>query len=165
MNIIKQIISKKKRFTGVLFIFAFLALLIFFIKPISVFAEGNPFVPTTDILNTGLSADFGADELAQASYNLANLKDITGAYYDSTNNRMVFIGTTTGSNPNYNQDDMYEAVHSILSNNTLPSLSIDDIPSNPASSTANVNYTGGIQNTSFANELFNADYKLKQYAI
>jgi RHS repeat-associated protein len=165
VNTVLKTIFNKKISNRLFTVIALIALFSYVFTPHSVLADGNPFIPTTDILNTGLSAQFGADELAQASYAIANLKDITGAYYDTTNKRIVFIGTTTGTSPNYNQDDMYEAVQAILTNNTLPSLSIDDNPSNPTSPTAIVNYSGGIQNSSFANELFNADYKLKQYAI
>src|SRR5205814_514691 len=106
-----------------LLFFAIFYLLVSSLRPTLVNAEGNPFVPSTDMLNTGLTAQIGADELNTASQNIANFKDIVGAYYDATLNRIVFIGTTTGTNPNYNQDDMAVAVQSILYRGTLPTIS------------------------------------------
>ena len=163
-EIIKAILRKKIH-KSALIVFALFYLIISSLKPIPALAEGNPFVPTTDTLNTGLSAQIGADELNTASQNIANFTDIAGAYYDSTLNRIVFIGTTGGSGPKFNQDDVAVAVKAIFYNNSTPSLSIDDDSNNPSSSTAIVTYTGGIQNTNLANVLFNADYKLKQYVI
>jgi YD repeat-containing protein len=133
--------------------------------PKSAFAEGNPFVPTTDIMETGLIAQVGSNSLFTASQNIANFTDITGAYYDATLNRIVFIGTTRGSSPKFNKDDMAVAIQSIIFNNTMPDVNIGDDPSNPGSSTAVVTYTGAIQNTNLGNVLFNSDYKLKQYVI
>src|SRR5260221_3481499 len=134
------------------------------LTPQQALAEGNPFVPTTDTLGTGLTSQIGGEELDTASVDIANFSDITGAYYDSALNRIVFIGTTT-SIPKYNQDDMAVAIKSIFYNNVMPDVSIADDPNNPSSATAIVTYTNGLQNTNLGNVIFNTDYKYKQYAI
>src|SRR6185503_11416934 len=145
-------------------IFPLIYLLYIAIIPAPAFATGNPFVPTTDVMQTGLTPQIGGEELDTASTDIANFSDISGAYYDANLNRIVFIGTTTGTSK-YNQDDMAVAIKSIFYNNTVPDVSIGDDPANPGSATAVVTYSNGLQNTNFGNVLFNTDYKYKQYAV
>ncbi|HSX09002.1 MAG TPA: PA14 domain-containing protein [Candidatus Saccharimonadales bacterium] len=160
-----QAISKRKIRKISLFIFVLSYFIFSALQPTLVSAEGNPFVPTTDNMQTGLTAQVGGEELDVAAQDIANFTDITGAYYDSSLNRIVFIGTTNGTGPKYNKDDVALAIKSIYYNNTMPDVSIDDNPNNPSSSSAIVNYSGPIQNTNLGSELFNADYKYKQYVI
>lgn len=162
MNKIFHIIFKKRKLLLVALVFSLLSLSI---VPKATFAEGNPFVPTTDTLNTGLTPQVGGQDLDIAAQTLANMTDVSGAYYDSATNRIVFVGKTGGVGPQFNKDDMAVAIKSIFFNNTMPNINIADDPNNPSSSSALVTYTGGIQNTSLGNVLFNADYKLKQYVI
>lgn len=128
-------------------------------------AEGNPFILTTDTMQTGLIPLIGGKSLYAASQSLANFTDITGAYYDSNLDRIVFIGTTTDSGLKFNKDDIAVAIRSVFFNNTIPDVNIGDDPANPSSSSAVVSYSGGIQNTNLGSVLFNSDYKLKQYVI
>jgi RHS repeat-associated protein len=162
MNNLSSFILKSKK-VFILFIFSFL--LITISVPKTTFAAGNPFVPTTDTLGTGLTPQIGGQDLDVAAQSLANMTDITGAYYDSATNRIVFVGKTGGTSPQFNKDDMAVAIKAIFFSNTMPNLNIGDDPSNPSGPNALVTYTGGIQNTSLGNVLFNADYKLKQYVI
>ncbi len=142
----------------------FLALFsLFSFSPAS--AEGNPFVPTTDTMGTGLTPMIGGGSLFSASQNIANFTDITGAYYDSSLNRIVFIGKTDGSGPKFNKDDMAVAIQSIFFNGTMPNVDISDDPNNPSGPNSVVTYTGPIKNTNLGSVLFNSDYKLKQYVI
>src|SRR5256885_288339 len=163
-NILKVIINRKVHkitiFVFVLFYFFTTAL-----RPSPALAEGNPYVITTDSMGTGLASQVGGEELAVAAQDIANFTDITGAYYDSTLNRIVFIGKTNGTGPKYNKDDVALAIKSIFYNNTMPDVTIADDPNNPSSSSALVTYAGPIQNTSIGSELFNADFKYKQYVI
>lgn len=164
MNKFQTILKGKSFKAGIPSLFALCYLLVSSLQATPSYALGNPFVPTTDVLNTGLSAQTGAVSLVTASQNIANLTDITGAYYDSTLNRIVFIGTTNGT-LHYNKDDMAIAINSAIFGGILPDVSIDDDPSNPSGPTALVNYTGPIKNTNLGSVLYNSDYKFKQYII
>lgn len=143
----------------------FLALFSLLLIPSSTHAIGNPFVGNTDTMGTGLTPLIGGNSLVTASQSIATFTDISGAYYDSTLKRIVFIGRTDGAGPTYNKDDMAVAIQSIFFGGVLPTVDIGDDPNNPGGSTALVTYTGPIQNTNLGNTLFNADYKLKQYVI
>lgn len=159
---IKKYLGKKLYKSIVL---AFVIFYLIFTATTPTNAEGNPFIPTTDTMQTGLTPLIGGKSLYAASQSLANFNDITGAYYDSTLDRIVFIGTTTGNSPKFNKDDMAVAIRSIFFNNTIPDVNIGDDPTNPSGPTAVVTYSGGIQNTNLGSVLFNSDYKLKQYVI
>lgn len=161
LRIIKMISKSKNYFI----VFMLLCIIASSFRPTLVLAEGNPFVVTTDTMGTGLTAQVGSGTLVTASQNIANFTDVTGAYYDSTLNRIVFIGKTDGTGPKYNKDDMAVAIQSIIFNGTMPNVNIGDDPNNPSGSTALVTYSGSIQNTSLGSTLFNSDYKLKQYVI
>ena len=89
MNKVLQIKLKEDLRKGSFIIFALFYFVIASFRPSTAFAEGNPFVPTTDIMETGLTAQVGSNSLFTASQNIANFTDITGAYYDATLNRIV----------------------------------------------------------------------------
>lgn len=143
----------------------FFIIAIALVTPSIVFAEGNPFVLTTDTMQTGLTSQIGGSDLDIAAQTLANMNDIVGAYYDSSLKRIVFIGKNEGTNPQLNKDDMAVAIKSIFFNNTMPSIDIENDPNDPSGPTAIVTYTGGINDTSLGDLMLDADYMLKQYAI
>lgn len=103
----------------------------------------------------------GGVALDQAATFLANMDDITGAYYDAAEDRIVFIGKENTSLPEFNKDDLAVAIRAVLFNKVLPAVSIETDIENPAVS--NVYYYGGIENTEFGKVLVDADYKMKLY--
>lgn len=109
-----------------------------------------------------LQAKVGGVALDQAATFLANMDDITGAYYDSTLDRIVFVGKTNTSLPNFDKDDLAVAIKSVVFTRTIPALSIEDTDASDPTM-ANVLYWGGIENTKFGKVLFDADYAMKHY--
>ncbi|HSX44454.1 MAG TPA: RHS repeat-associated core domain-containing protein [Candidatus Saccharimonadales bacterium] len=104
----------------------------------------------------------GGVSLDLAATFLANMSDVTGAYYDQATNRIVLVGPHNSSpTPVFNKDDLAVAVRSVIFNNTLPSVNIQA----PVSGRASVDYGGPIANTNFGSVLEQADYKLKQTTI
>ena len=101
----------------------------------------------------------GGVSLDMASQFLANMTDVTGAYFDQTTNRIVFVGRTNTQTPQYNKDDMAVAIRALVFNNTLPQVNIGA----PVNGNAPVTFFGGIENTVLGQKLFNADYQLKTY--
>ena len=114
--------------------------------------------------SNGLSHYFdprvGGVSLDQAATFLADMSDITGSYYDSVNDRIVFVGKTETNAPKFDKDDLAVAVKSVIFNGTNPQVNIN-FASNPTK--LDVTYFGGIENTRFGKVLFDADYKLKLY--
>ena len=50
--------------------------------------------------------EVGGVSLDVASQFLADMTDVTGAYFDQATNRIVFVGKTDTPTPQYNKDDM-----------------------------------------------------------
>ncbi len=112
-----------------------------------------------------LQARVGGVALDQAATFLANMDDITGAYYDSTLDRIVFVGKQNTSLPEFDRDDLAVAIRAVIFNKTVPMLSIEDDPSDPDGPFQKVLYYGNIQDTKFGQVLLDADYKMKKYEI
>ena len=111
-----------------------------------------------------LQAKVGGVALDQAATFLANMDDITGAYYDSTLDRIVFVGRKNTTLPEFDKDDLAVAIKSVIFNKTIPAVSMEaKDPNNPSDPVRKVIFYGGIEDTRFGKVLFDADYKLKQY--
>ena len=67
-----------------------------------------------------LAARVGGVALDQAATFLADMSDITGAYYDATKDRIVFVGQKNLSLPQFDKDDMAVAIKAVIFNNTIP---------------------------------------------
>ncbi len=109
-----------------------------------------------------LQARVGGVALDQAATFLANMDDITGAYYDSTLDRIVFVGKTNTSLPEFDKDDLAVAIKSFIFNKAIPAVSIEPTTSSDPNM-QDVLYFGGIENTKFGKVLFDADLALKHY--
>lgn len=107
------------------------------------------------------AARVGGVALDQAATFLANMDDITGAYYDQNLDRIVFVGKQNTTLPEFDKDDLAVAIRAVLFNKVLPAVSIEPDVNNPAKS--NVLYYGGIEDTKFGNVLVDADWKMKKY--
>lgn len=102
----------------------------------------------------------GGVALNQAATFLAEMTEYTGAYYDDENDRIVFIGRTNTSAPQFDKDDLAIAIRTLFFENKIPAVSLDDDP-NP--NFMAVRFTGNLEDTSFGQTLLDADWKLKQY--
>lgn len=114
-----------------------------------------------------LSSRVGGVALDQAAVFLADLTDLNGAYYDADQDRIVFIGSKTNTSlPKFDKDDLAVAIKSLVFNNQIPAVSMENKdPYNPFQhENLNVLFYGGIEDTNFGKVLVEADYKMKQYA-
>src|SRR3989338_4269927 len=57
-------------------------------------------------LQSYISTRVGGISLDQAAVFLADMTDITGAYYDANQDRIVFVGKKNTSAPKFNKDDL-----------------------------------------------------------
>lgn len=105
-------------------------------------------------------AKVGGVSLDQAATFLANMSDVTGAYFDQATNRIVFMGPHNTSTPIFDKDDLAVAIRSVVFNNTIPAVNIGNL-SNPSQNPMPVTYFGGIENTHFGSVLEDADFNLK----
>lgn len=135
------------------------------LQPKPVEAVGNVCADTGGGVGKYLAARVGGVSLDEAATFLADMSDITGAYYDADQDRIVFVGQKNTALPKFDKDDMAVAIKSIVFNNSIPSFSLEyKDPSNPfGHEYLNAIYYGGIEDTNFGNVLLEADYKLKMY--
>jgi RHS repeat-associated protein len=117
---------------------------------------------TTSSTPSKTAGKVGGVALDQAATFLAEMDDIRGAYYDETKDRIVFVGKTNTSLPEFDKDDLAVAIKALLFNKAIPAVSIED---STISGKMEVIYYGGIDNTRFGKVLFDADMKLKQYTM
>lgn len=118
-------------------------------------------------LRAYLASKVGGVALDQAAVFLADMSDLTGAYYDQDQDRIVFMGQKGAvSIPKFDKDDLAVAIRTLVFKNQIPMVSIE--PKDPNNRTAgdmlNVVYLGGIEDTRFGQVMVDADYKMKQYA-
>lgn len=113
-----------------------------------------------------LSSRVGGVALDQAAVFLADMTDITGAYYDSNQDRIVFIGKEITNAPKFDKDDLAVAIKSLVFNKTIPSISMEyKDPNNPfGHEYLDVLFYGGIEDTKFAQVMVQADYDMKKYS-
>lgn len=80
----------------------------------------------------GLTGKVGGIKLDQAAEFLADMSDITGAYYDETRDQIVFIGQNNVAVPQFNKDDLAVAIRSIFLAEANPGVKIEYIaPEDP----------------------------------
>ncbi|QQR65359.1 hypothetical protein IPH92_02135 [Candidatus Kaiserbacteria bacterium] len=129
---------------------------------------GSCKAPSSGSPKPNVTPDYGGVALDRAAEFLADMDDITGAYYDEESNRIVFIGTTTSTLPEFNKDDLAVAIRAVIFNNALPAVSIEmrGIDPDPdIDPVQDVVYTGEIENTNFGKVLFDADMMLKRFTL
>lgn len=109
----------------------------------------------------------GGVSLDMAATFLADMTDVTGAYYDTQSDRIVFLGRKNTAAPQFDKDDLVVAIRSVFFRNVSPSVSIDLrwLPDGALDRMQDVRYGGGIEDTAFGKTLFDADYKMKQYML
>lgn len=120
----------------------------------------------TQGLGGQIGTQVGGVKLDQAAVFLADMRDYTGAYYDSTLDRIVFIGKTNTPAPQFNKDDLAVAIKAVIFNNSIPTVSLETKPGDTShTQPLNVIMGGGIEDTKFGQTLIDADYKMKQYMM
>ncbi len=109
-----------------------------------------------------LSGRVGGVALDQAAKFLADMSEVTGAYYDQDLDRIVFVGRKSATLPKFDRDDLAVAIKAIMFHGEIPWVSLEG--TNPDPNYVDAVFSPGIENTRFGEILIQADYKLKQYA-
>lgn len=159
-----------KKFLKVNFVFCLIAILV--ATPLLP-AFKTPFTPqeasascennSSGSGGANLQARVGGVALDQAATFLADMDDITGAYYDTNLDRIVFVGKKNTSLPEFDKDDLAVAIRAVIFNNTLPAVSMEPDPNNPTAPNNIVYYYGQIEDTRFGQVLVDADFEMKKF--
>lgn len=110
----------------------------------------------------GLKSRVGGVALDQAAKFLADMSDITGAYYDASKDRIVFIGKKNTLAPQFDKDDLAVAIKVIVFEGKLPTFSLDADP-NDNTIFASIYSSNSLVDTKFGKVMFDADYDMKKY--
>lgn len=101
--------------------------------------------PNYEPIKISLLGKIGGVKLDQAATFLADMSDITGAYYDQIRDQIVFVGKTETAVPKFDKDDLAVAIKSIFLAEANPGVKIEYVsPEDPGvwddSLEMNVNY-------------------------
>ncbi len=113
---------------------------------------------------SALKSRVGGVALDQAAKFLADMTDITGAYYDQGKDRIVFVGKKNTLAPQFDKDDLAVAIKVIVFENNLPWFSLEANPNDPNIIDA-VYSSKALVDTKFGRVLFDSDYQLKKYNL
>lgn len=140
-------------------------------RPNPVYAESNSCIASTaipassTISSSGIQARHiprvGGVALDQAAKFLADMTEVTGAYYDQNLDRIVFVGKKNTFAPKLDRDDLAVAIKAIMFHGEIPWVSLER--TNPDPNYVDAIYSSGIENTRLGDILIQADYKMKQY--
>ncbi|MBI2612075.1 hypothetical protein HYW54_05045 [Candidatus Gottesmanbacteria bacterium] len=158
----------RRKFAAILVLFTFtlntfVPLLPTPFSPSPAYAEGNSCLASSK--RAKHTPRVGGVALDMAAKFLADMTDVTGAYYDPILDRIVFMGKKNTTAPQFDKDDMAVAIKAVIFRNEIPAVSIDKIPGLPVDHPyRKVTYYGGIESTKFGKVLFDADFALKKYS-
>lgn len=104
----------------------------------------------------------GGVALDQAAKFLANMNEVTGAYYDQTLDRIVFVGKTNTSLPQFDKDDLAVAIKVIIFEGKLPWFSLESNATDERLLDS-VFGSNSLVDTRFGKVMYEADYQMKLY--
>lgn len=109
-----------------------------------------------------LTSRVGGVALDQAAKFLADMSDITGAYYDQNLDRIVFVGKKNTLAPKFDKDDLAVAIKTVIFTGTIPWVSLER--NEPDDGNLTPIYQGDLVDTRFGKVMIDADIQLKIYA-
>lgn len=112
--------------------------------------------------NTKLTAKVGGVALDQAAKFLADMTDLTGAYYDGSLDRIVFVGKKNTTLPQFDKDDLAVAIKMIVFENKIPWFSLEANSTDENKLDA-IYSSKSMVDTKFGKVMFDADFQLKKY--
>ncbi len=98
-------------------------------------------------------------------FTLAGITKIRGLVYDRKGNDVILVGQRDPKRPMLTLDDFAVALRARFVNNQWPLVSIDPTPDSKKTNMQLVRYEGGIKDTQFGLDMFDADLRLKKIAM
>jgi len=125
----------------------------------------NPFGPGGNLFSPFKSEAPGGIDLSVTALLAGGLGKITGAVYDPKTQRVVLVGEDDMSLPALRLDDLAVALNCVFSGQD-PMFSLDPAdPANPKGPWLKCVYIGPIEDTTFGEAMFQADWLLKAYSF
>jgi superkiller protein 3 len=97
--------------------------------------------------------------------NLGGINKVEGFVYDTAAKDLILVGDHESDRATLTLDDLVVALRARFRYNKWPLVSIDPTPETKATQMQHVRFDGGIQNTTFGQAMYDADYRLKQMAM
>lgn len=97
----------------------------------------------------------------QDIYQLGGIRQIYGLVYDPASEEIILVGRAKPQRPPLTIDDLVVALRARFTHGEWPLVSIDLPEGNSTNRKQRVRFGGGIENTQFGMDLFDADYRLK----
>ena len=97
--------------------------------------------------------------------NLSGITKVLGVVHLEDQDDLLLIGLRKSEGPNASLDDFATAMRARFVHSQWPSVSIDPAPEGGDPEVQSVRFDGRIENTQFAQDLFEADYLLKQLSL
>ncbi|MBM3236667.1 tetratricopeptide repeat protein [Candidatus Poribacteria bacterium] len=97
-------------------------------------------------------------------FTLGGITKIRGLVYDRKTVDMILVGERDPKRPILTLDDLAVALRALFIYNQWPLVSIDPTPDTKKTNMQHVRYEGGIENTAFGLDMFDADLRLKKIA-
>ncbi len=99
------------------------------------------------------------------AFYLAGINLIHGLVYDRDHHDLILVGEYDPNRATLTLDDLAVAMRARMVYGRWPLVSIDPTGDTQAPQLQRVRFEGGIENTQFGHDLFEADYRLKQIAM
>jgi RHS repeat-associated protein len=114
------------------------------------------------------SPNVGGVYLDKAAEVLGDLRGIEGVAFDPITNRVILVGNDAGKTtlPPLRLEDLAAASRTVFGDyDTEPGVTIDPDPKNPKADQMIVRFFGGMENTYFGYQLFEADRMMKSLSL
>ena len=98
-------------------------------------------------------------------FTLGGITKIRGLVYDRKNKDVILVGERDPERSILTLDDFVVALRARFIHGKWPLVSIDPTPDTKKTNMQIVRFEGGIENTQFGQDLFDADYRLKQIGM
>lgn len=115
------------------------------------------------ILSTPRGKDYR--EFHPSVFTLGGITTMRGLVYDTKNGDVILVGERSPNRAILTLDDFIVALRAKHVYGKWPSVSIDPTPETEETQMQTVRYEGGIENTQFGQDLFEADYRLKKIGM
>jgi hypothetical protein len=107
----------------------------------------------------------GLDNIPTNIFFLSGITQIKGMVYDKALNDVIIVGIRDYEKATLTLDDFVVALRARFIYNRWPLVSIDPMKGSDSMKMQTVRFEGGIQNTQFGQDLFEADYTLKKIGM
>ena len=123
-----------------------------YLNCLNILSEANRYIPSREDWN----------EIDKA---LRRIEKLEAAVYDTSTNRLIFVGETGEIEGPLLLEDFFIALRNEMCSLEPPGMTIDPMPGDPIGKLLSVKYFGNTENTHFGKVMFECDRLLKAYSM